>query len=73
MTEPKTATVRIAVAVDQDGDWAACGAIYITDEEMMGDATYHLNDGAARYWVTATLPIPEPQEISGTVEAAGDA
>ena len=73
MTEPKTVTVRIAVAVDTRGVWNAVGASTIDDGVAMDLAAEAVADGEARYWVTATLPIPEPQEIDGTVEAAGDA
>ena len=73
MTEPKTVTVRIAVAIDPYGCWCAAGHSGMDDGAAMDLAIDGVKAGEARYWVTATLPIPEPQEIDGTVEAAGDA
>ncbi len=73
MTEPKTVTVRIAVAIDPHGGWNAVGASTIDDGAAMDLAIDGVKAGEARYWVTAALPIPEPQEIAGTVETAGDA
>ena len=73
MTKPKTVTVRIAVAIDPHGEWNAVGTNAIDDDDAMNLAIDGVKAGEARYWVTAALPIPEPQEIAGTVETAGDA
>lgn len=73
MTEPKTVTVRIAVAIDPYGGWNAVGASTIDDGAAMDLAIDGVKAGEARYWVTATLPIPEAQEIAGKVEAAANA
>ncbi len=72
MTEPKTVNVRIAVAVDKNGEWRANGWNG-DDGSAMGRATDWLEIGVRCYWVTATLPIPEAQEIAGKVEDAADA
>ncbi len=62
--------VRIAVAVDNDGDWYAVGWL---DAEEGGSAKGYAEDELAKkaahyFWVTAELPIPEPVEVEGTVE-----
>lgn len=63
-----TVKVRIAVAVDADGDWNACGGSGMDDGEAMDIAIDVVGNGEARYWLTAELPVPEPQEIEATVE-----
>ena len=69
MTEPNTVTVRIAVAVDPAGCWNAVGTNAIDDDDAMNLAIDGVGGGETRYWVTATLPIPEAREIAGKVEA----
>ena len=68
MTEPKTVTPRIALAVSPDGKWNAVGCNDIDDDDAMGLAMADLPVCAA-YWVTVTLPIPEAREIAGKVDA----
>lgn len=66
--------VKIAVAVDHKGGWGACGFMVNPEYEkgdyleMMSIATEHLEEGEARYWITAELDVPEVKEIKGTVE-----
>lgn len=69
MTEPKTVTVRIAVAIDPHGGWNAVGTNAIDDDDAMSLAMMDLPVCTA-YWVTVTVPVPEAQEIAGKVEAA---
>ncbi len=72
MTEPKTVTARIALAVGPDGGWFASG-LADDGDGAMDCVVESVSAGEARYWVTATLPIPEAREIAGTVEAADHA
>ncbi len=63
--------VRIAVAVDDRGDWYAVGWKDALSDDMEGDALGQLMDGSTYkqlYWITAELPIPEPVKVEGTVE-----
>jgi hypothetical protein len=70
----KTVKVRIAVAVDPSGDWSASGWLKrdgkVAEGEAMDIAIDGVNEGEARYWVEAELPIPEPQVFTGSVSDA---
>ena len=67
----KTVKVRIAVAVDHYGNWNASGWLNhdgkIAEGEAMDIAIDGVNEGEAKYWVEAELPIPEPQVFTGSV------
>lgn len=73
-TKRKTVKVRIAVAVDETGDWAVATATNgQTDAAAISDAVACLaNSGepTSGYIVTATLAAPSPQTIKGKVTAA---
>ncbi len=56
--KPKTVRVRVAVLVNVDGTWHA-------DETAMGLID---QDDERVYYLTADLPIPEPQEVEAEVE-----
>jgi hypothetical protein len=60
--------VRIAVAVDAKGHWNAVGWSAATGDEAMEAAVEIVGDGEARYWLTATLPVPEAQTVRAEVE-----
>lgn len=64
----KTIKVRIAVAVDPDGDWNSCGSKSLSEDEAMELAGEPLSEGEARYWVTAELRVPEIAEVAASVE-----
>ena len=57
----KTKKVRIALAIDPCGDWAAAGGEY-EDDEAMGSCVEFLQPGEHRYWVEVEVPIPEDLE-----------
>lgn len=61
--------VRIAVAVDPQGNWCASGWKVASEDaatrEAMDVAVDAVEAGEARYWVEATLPIP----VTRTVQA----
>jgi hypothetical protein len=68
----KTIKVRIALAVDADGDWCANGWSTKSDpkryeEDAFGCAVENIADGEARYWIEADVQVPE--KITGTVKA----
>lgn len=63
-----TVKVRIAVAVRPNGVWSAEGRSNWSGDFAMRIATASLPDFATHYWLTAELPIPEPQTIEATVE-----
>ena len=57
----KTVRVRIAVAVDPNGEWNASGWNSLTDkydDVAMGIALEGVGEGEARYWIEAELPLP---------------
>lgn len=56
----KTVKVRIAVAVDPNGN-----RIDVADQ-----ASEFVDGGQRVYWRTTELPVPEAQEIAATVEEA---
>jgi len=60
--------VRIAVAVDDSGDWMAAGADVWDDEEAEREAD--LCPGDTLYWLETELDIPEPKVIEPTVTRA---
>jgi hypothetical protein len=61
--------VRIAVAVGPDGKWNASGWSEGGIAAMMDIAVDGVDAGEARYWLTATLPVPEAQTVRAEVEA----
>ncbi|TPG41930.1 hypothetical protein EAH89_28195 [Roseomonas nepalensis] len=67
MSEPKTITVRIAVAVDAEGKWFASGWHDARGNDAMTAASEQVALGEARYWVTAELPLPMVTEVPGTI------
>jgi hypothetical protein len=61
--------VRIAVAVDSKGNWHAAGWPE-ADTSAMDIVVDNVDDGEARYWLTATLPVPEAQTVRAEVAEA---
>lgn len=74
----KTVQVRIAVVVNEEGEWAASGwghaeAGLGPEEGIVMDAALELlNQGPEerRFWLTAELPLPTTAELTATVEEA---
>ena len=68
--------VRIAVAVDVNGDWGCSGWRNATPKDwatMMDLAAEDLEQGEARYWLTAELDTPGPaREVVADVAMATD-
>ena len=65
----KTVQVRIAVAVDEDGDWHAIGSNGWDDSLSKAEAAHGWGSGQkALTWLTAELPIPAPQTVEAKVE-----
>jgi len=80
----RTVKVKIAVAVDSDGNWNAVGwnlippkkDVEMTENQiaqaeggMMDDAVDCLSQtGEARYWVEAELPLPTIDTVDGEVK-----
>lgn len=71
---PGTMTVRVAVAVDPNGKYAARGGSWGEDDWSKHDSLLEsLEFGEARYWLTAELPLPSPhQEVEASVEEVRD-
>lgn len=81
MSEQKTKTVRIALLIDARGRWAATGSSYLEDPNSHGPDWEWIDEAAdfdndlvnpKRYWVTATLTLPERGEVVGAVEAEAE-
>ena len=75
MTQRETVKVRIAVAADRFGRWAAYGCM-TSDNEMLRDEVKDdlLRDGGddrvtAISFITAEVPLPVEDELAGEVEA----
>lgn len=65
----KTVKVRVAVAVDKDGDWSAAGSSANSGEESLSAALYQiaLHEGYRTYWLEADLALPEPTVVVPSV------
>jgi hypothetical protein len=74
---PNTVPVRIAVAVNERGDWAADGRSMMpsgtTAAFKARETVERENGGKVRVsFITAHVPLPEkPVEVEGTVEGGG--
>ena len=66
----KTVRVKVAVAVDKNGRWMATGAHDNKDRISMDTCLDFVEEGEARYWLTADLPIPEETTVEAGVENA---
>lgn len=66
----KTVKVRIAVAVDPDGKWAATGWEGLKTDEAFDFILDDLKHGESRFWLTAELPVPDVAEIQAEIENA---
>ena len=60
--------VRIAVAVDERGDWVAVGRSDQLADESREDAIYDAHGAVQVYWLTAELPLPVEPELAARVE-----
>lgn len=70
MTPQKTVKVKIAVVIDDEGNWTANGW-NDGEKECMGiclDIIDIIDGDVQRFWVEAELPIPKIKTFSGTVE-----
>lgn len=63
----KTVRVRIAVAVNSDGEWYAKSGSKYEEEVMAMDAMDSINNPSITYFVEADIPVPEAQVIEGRV------
>jgi hypothetical protein len=64
----ETVKVRIAVAVDPEGSWRACGWDGLDEQEALAHCVDYLGTGTARYILTAELPVPKVSEVEARVE-----
>ena len=68
----KTVRVKVAVGVEPTGKWNAFGWSHGTDAEKMELAVEPLDPGEARFWLTATLPVPQEVEVVAEVREVND-
>jgi len=71
---PKTKTIRIAVAIDADGNWSAAGGSHLSAREAM---ELNVNDAELigthqQYYLTVTIPLPRPTELTAAAVEAGE-
>lgn len=60
--------IRIAVVIDELGNWRAYGASNVTETAAVGIATgAGMDDAHRRYWVTAELEAPRAETVAGSV------
>jgi hypothetical protein len=62
--------VRVAVAVDPQGDWASSGFSGQDEAEAHSYCTDHIQPGESRYWLEAEVDIPEPVTVQAEVTPA---
>lgn len=65
-TEPPTIRVRIAVGIDERGEWEAYGNQGYTDKQTLAQSGIG-EWGRAIVWVEADVPLPVAPTIEGTV------
>lgn len=71
----KKVKVRVAVAVNQDGNWIAHGWDHTESEkayyemEAISEATMNLDyeNGVRSYWLEAELEVPESEKVQADV------
>jgi len=59
--------VRIAVAVDPEGEWGSAGWYSDNpdyDQDAMNCALESIGIGERRYWIEAMLDIPQPETVA---------
>mgnify|MGYP000644457227 CR=1 FL=1 len=66
----KTVTVRIPVAVDENGDWYSpeAGSLWQGPNhqaEELGEASDWFGGVTNACFITAEVPLPEPAEVEG--------
>lgn len=63
-----TIRVRIALAIDSDGDWAAYGVRGYADESMLEEAGYSVCEPQTLHWIECDVPVPDP--VPTTIQGA---
>ncbi len=71
---PKTVKVRIPIAVDPKGRWYAYGWRNYNDQGPINhDQLLEVTDldtigpNEALFWITAEVPVPKVEEVTGSV------
>ena len=59
--------VRLAVAVDEGGNYCASGWTGADDDEAMGIACDAVDEGELRYWLEAVVEAPEPNRTAPVI------
>ncbi len=63
----RTVRVRIAVAVDDDGDWQAFGGSGYADHKLSEYVKARVGQQHSMHWVEAELPVPQVRTVRGEV------
>lgn len=66
--------VRVAVAVDSQGNWNSAGGFWghAMDEQWMANALKIVHSGAASYWLEAELDVPQETVVQAAVTRDGE-
>lgn len=67
--DEKTVRVRVAVAVGEDGSWAAEGGSAWPDKRSAGEAAWHVGSVKRIYFIEATLPLPAASTVEAEVRS----
>ncbi len=68
MTKPKTVRVRVAVAVDEHGNYSTGGESNRKDNMLIHDATVFMPKAKAIYFIEADVPLHAAETIKGEVK-----
>lgn len=65
--KPKTVPVRIALAINAEGDWQAVGWKGASKQSMKDSAAEGVHGGDSIFWIMVDVPLPS-KTIRGKVE-----
>jgi hypothetical protein len=74
----KSKTIRIAVAVNDRGEWSAAGyqTPHAVSEDQLKDIAWEglddYGDKSHLVWITASIPIPEVEEVEALAVEIGE-
>ena len=71
--KPTKCRVRIAVAVDDDGNWEAYGSSQCDEDHTIGDLLEEQlpnleGDAKQQYWLIVDIPLPPTEVIAGRTD-----
>lgn len=67
---PRTVRVRIALAVDEYGEWVARGVSEYENAMLWANGAMIGSRSHANYWIEADVPVPVVTTVQGEVKKA---